>query len=185
MARRTNSSMGAAKAAKKDEFYTQLEDIEAEMRHYWEADWRTREGARNPFAGKTVLLNCDDPLTSNFWFYFAANFDHLGIKELISTHYEADGSQSYAMFLDREENGDRIDYGTGEDNTPLGRVENLAGNGDFRDPECVELLKRSDIVVTNPPFSLFREYVAQLVEYDKKFIVVGNMNAITYKEVFP
>ena len=151
----------AAKRAKKDEFYTQLPTIEKEIYHY-----------RHHFKDKIVFLNCDDPEYSNFWKYFSLNFDFFGLKKLISTHYN-DSSPSYKIEK-YEENGKIVTT-----TTPL------IGNGDFRSEESIELLKESDIVVTNPPFSLFREYMSQLFEYDKKFIIMGNNNAITYKEIFP
>jgi Adenine-specific methyltransferase EcoRI len=155
-----NSNLHKANRAKNDEFYTQLPDIEKELKHY-----------KDHFKGKVVFCNCDDPEWSNFWKYFALNFDHLGLKKLISTHFERE-KPSYKLELERKD----------------GKLEpirtNLTQNGDFRSPECIELLKEADIVVTNPPFSLFREYIAQLVEYDKKFIVIGSQNAITYKEIF-
>ena len=160
-----NANLSAAKRAKNDEFYTRLQDIEAELGHY-----------RPHFKDKTVFLNCDDPTWSAFWRHFHKLFAVYGLKKLIATHYEYDENvHSYAMVY---EGGDDADASVGE------RIE-LIGNGDFRSDECVEFLKESDIVVTNPPFSLFREYVAQLVEYDKKFLIIGNMNAITYKEIFP
>ncbi|MCL6423683.1 adenine-specific methyltransferase EcoRI family protein [Brachybacterium sp. JHP9] len=181
-----NANLHSAKRAKNDEFYTRLEDIEAEVRHYHDP---VIPGAgapkRNPFRGKVVYLNCDDPQWSNFWAFFALKFDELGIAELIATHYEPDGSPSYAMFLERDSAGAVIDHGRDERNIRRGRIEPLEGDGDFRSPECVALLERSDIVVTNPPFSLFREYIAQLMEHEKKFLVLGNVNAITYKEIFP
>lgn len=159
-----NTSLHDAKKAKNDEFYTQLEDIELEMSHY-----------RQHFVGKTIFCNCDDPTWSNFWRYFHVNFADLGLKRLISTHYDHNGNPSYKM-----------EYTGGNDlDINAGTVTSLEGDGDFRSPECVELLKEADIVVTNPPFSLFREYVAQLMEYGKNFIVIGNQNAVTYKEVFP
>ena len=160
-----NRNLAAAKRAKNDEFYTRLQDVEKELIHY-----------RSHFEGKTVFLNCDDPTWSAFWRHFHKLFDVYGLKKLIATHYEYDENvHSYAMVY---EGGDDADASVGE------RIE-LIGNGDFRSDECIEFLKESDIVVTNPPFSLFREYVAQLVEYDKKFLIIGNMNAVTYKEVFP
>ena len=159
-----NANLSAAKRAKNDEFYTRLQDIEAELGHY-----------RPHFKDKTVFLNCDDPTWSAFWRHFHKLFDVYGLKKLIATHYEGDGSASYAMVY---AGGDDADVSVGE------RIE-LVGNGDFRSDECVEFLKESDIVVTNPPFSLFREYVAQLMEYDKKFLIIGNVNAVTYKEIFP
>lgn len=157
----------AAARAKKDEFYTQIEDIEKEMRHY-----------RNHFKGKTILCNCDDPRDSHFWRYFAINFDFLGLKKLIATHYDAE-RPTYKLELSKDITGDGRINEADIVETPL------LTNGDFRSPECIEILKEADIVVTNPPFSLFREYLAQLVEYEKKFIIIGNINAITYKEVFP
>ncbi len=152
-----NTTLNIAKEKKYDEFYTQLSDIEKELSHY-----------KHYFEGKTVFCNCDDPDYSNFWKYFYLNFDFLGLKKLIATHYE-EKIPSYKLEFD----GDTI------------KKTALSQNGDFRSPECVELLKTADIIVTNPPFSLFREYIAQLMEYDKKFIIIGNMNAIHYKEVFP
>lgn len=159
-----NANLSAAKRAKNDEFYTRLQDVEKELIHY-----------RSHFKGKTVFLNCDDPTHSAFWRHFHKLFDVYGLKKLIATHYEGDGSASYAMVY---VGGDDADVSVGE------RIK-LVGNGDFRSDECVEFLKESDIVVTNPPFSLFREYVAQLMEYDKKFLIIGNVNAVTYKEIFP
>jgi hypothetical protein len=153
-----NSSLTKAKDAKNDEFYTQLPDIENELKHY-----------REHFKDATVFCNCDDPDWSNFWKYFYLNFEVLGLKKLISTHYDPKNS-TYKM----EYNG-----------TDAPIFTNLEGNGDFRSTECIELLKEATIVVTNPPFSLFREYVAQLMEYDKKFLIIGSQNAITYKEIFP
>ncbi len=162
----SNSNLKQAAKAKKDEFYTQLVDIERELGHY-----------KDHFKGKTIFLNCDDPLESNFYFYFAQNFEFLGIKKLISTHFEQK-KPSYKLEIIRDINNDgKIDK-LDTIKTPLKQ------NGDFRSPECVEILKEADIVVTNPPFSLFREYVAQLVEHNKKFIIIGHQNAITYKEIF-
>ena len=161
-----NADLNKANRAKKDEFYTQLTDIEKEMRFY-----------REHFRGKVVFCNCDDPEYSNFWRYFQLNFYELGLKQLISTHYEED-KPSYRMDIVSTDQGQQCgipDYVK----TPLKQ------NGDFRSPECIEILKEADIVITNPPFSLFREYIAQLVEYGKQFIIIGNMNAIHYKEVFP
>lgn len=151
----------AAKRAKKDEFYTQMPVIEKELYHY-----------RHHFKNKTIFLNCDDPETSNFWKYFALNFEFFELKRLISTHY-TDIKPSFMMEMKKIGNELKI------------VKSNLLENGDFRSEEVVNLLKESDIVVTNPPFSLFREYVAQLFEYGKKFIIMGNNNAITYKEIFP
>lgn len=156
-----NGNLNAAKKNKNDEFYTQRSDIENEMKHY-----------KAHFKGKTVFCNCDDPEWSNFWFYFSQNFNHLGLKRLISTHYR-EGGQSYMLEMDSSR-------------LPLERFRkvDLQGDGDFRSDECIELLKQSDIVVTNPPFSLFREYICQLSEYGKKFLIIGNKNSITYKETF-
>ena len=159
-----NANLSAAKRAKNDEFYTRLQDIEAELGHY-----------RPHFKDKTVFLNCDDPTWSAFWRHFHKLFGVYGLKKLIATHYEGDGSASYAMVY---EGGDDADASVGE------RIE-LIGNGDFRSDECVAFLKESDIVVTNPPFSLFREYVAVLMEHEKKFLIIGNKNSISYKEFFP
>lgn len=163
----TNKTLNAAKKAKNDEFYTRLEDIEEELRHY-----------TKHFKGKVVYCNCDDPTWSNFWRYFYRSFGYLGLKKLISTHYEMDGSSSYAaVYEGGHDNAENFDDG-------VTKIQ-LKGNGDFRSPECIELLKQSDMVVTNPAFSLFREYIAQLEEYNKQFIVIGNPNAMTYKEIFP
>ena len=166
-----------AKEAKKDEFYTQLEDINNELKHY-----------REHFRGKTVLCNCDDPRISNFFTYFAYNFEFLGLKKLMTTCYknqnmdlfsQNESEQAVYLVYEGDKNGDHIP--TADE---IG-VHPLKGDGDFRSQECIELLKEADIVVTNPPFSLFREYLAQLIEYDKKFLILGNQNAITYKEIFP
>ena len=159
-----NTSLHAAKAAKNDEFYTRLEDINEEMNHY-----------EDKFRGKVVFCNCDDPKWSNFWKYFHLNFEYLGLKKLITTHYESGEVQSY-----------KIEYTGGNDeDSEEGIITLLKQNGDFRSPECLALLDEADIVVTNPPFSLFREYIAILTEHNKEFLIVGNINAITYKEVFP
>jgi len=159
----SNTSLHAAKRAKNDEFYTQLADIENELKHY-----------KEHFHGKVVFCNCDDPEWSSFWKYFTLNFAHLGLAKVIATHYEQ-GSQTYKLEFDGRRSAD---------GKPIVRQTNLEGDGDFRSAECVELLKQADIVVTNPPFSLFREYVSQLVEHDKQFLVIGSQNAITYKETF-
>lgn len=172
-----NRNLNKAKEAKKDEFYTQLEDINNELRHY-----------REHFRGKTVLCNCDDPRVSNFFTYFAYNFEFLGLKKLITTCYKnqnidlfSQNKSEQAVYLvyEGDKNGDHIP------NAEEIGVKPLKGDGDFRSKECIELLKEADIVVTNPPFSLFREYVAQLMEYDKKFLIIGHQNAIKYKEIFP
>ena len=159
-----NSTLNRAKDAKRDEFYTRLEDVEQELAHY-----------RDHFEGKVIYLNCDDPEFSAFWQYFSYNFDFFGLKKLMATHYASDGGSSYMLMLEEQ-------YDT---NNPNIVREPLEGDGDFRSEECIELLKEADIVATNPPFSLWREYVAQLIEYEKKFIIIGNTNAITYKEIFP
>ena len=172
-----NKLLTHAKRAKNGEFYTQLTDIEDELRHY-----------KDHFKGKVVLCNCDDPRVSEFFNYFAYNFKHLGLKKLITTCYKNQEPDLFsrhdsdrAVYL--EYNGCFSRY----DNVPTAKdigVKPLKGDGDFRSAECVELLKQADIVVTNPPFSLFREYVAQLIAYDKKFLIIGNKNAITYREMF-
>lgn len=162
-----NSNLHNASKAKSDEFFTKLRDIESELYHY-----------RNHFKDKVVFCNCDDPETSNFWKYFELNFNVLGLKRLVATHYEVD-KPSYMLEIARDENADGIFDSKDIRTTPLKE------NGDFRSPECVEILKQSDIVVTNEPFSLFREYVAQLIAYNKKFVIIGSQNAIAYKEIFP
>ena len=199
MAKNGNKALGEAKKQKKDEFYTQLSDINAELRHY-----------SAHFAGKVVFCNCDDPYESNFFKYFAANFNALKLKRLIATCYAGSpvAGQQLDLFEDVAEpdvsrrriphkivinevtdvNGDgRIDLADVEWLIKNGKnvLTRLEGDGDFRSAECVELLKQSDVVVTNPPFSLFRKYVAQLVQYGKKFLIVGNLNALHYKEIFP
>ena len=164
-----NRSLHAANRAKQDEFYTQLPDIEKELKHY-----------RKHFLGKIVYCNCDDPTISNFFQYFHLNFAKLGLKRLITTCYKNQQPDIFSRH-DREA-AVGVEYvGNGTEPT----IFQLKEDGDFRSRECIALLKQADIVVTNPPFSLFREYIAQLVEYEKKFLVIGNMNAITYKEVFP
>ena len=188
--------LSAAKTAKKDEFYTQMTDIERELQHYWPH-----------FRDRVVLCNCDDPYESNFFKYFALRFNQLGLKKLICTCYNGSPVQGNELMIDF---GDffnepkKIAYKVeitevkdlnGDGAVDLSDVQYLLQNdknvisilktGDFRDPECIELLKQADIVVTNPPFSLFREYIGQLMEYEKKFLIVGHQNAITYKEVFP
>ena len=164
-----NKPLHAANRAKQDEFYTQLPDIEKELKHY-----------RKHFRGKTVYCNCDDPTISNFFRYFHLNFEKLGLKRLITTCYKNRQPDLFSRH-DMEAAAGVKYVGNGTEPT----IFQLNEDGDFRSRECIELLKQADIVVTNPPFSLFREYIAQLVEYDKKFVVIGSMNAITYKEVFP
>ena len=193
-------TLSNAKKNKADEFYTQMADIEAEMRHY-----------KEQFRDKVILCNCDDPYESNFFKYFAMNFKYLGLKKLVATSYTdspmageqlplfdlpvkafgKDGSKP-AFKIEITDVGDEnadgavdlsdVEYLLRNDRNTLTRLE---GDGDFRSAECIELLKEADIVVTNPPFSLFREYVAQIVEHGKKFLIIGNQNAVTYKEIFP
>ena len=191
-----NKNLNAAKTAKKDEFYTQLTDIERELQHYWQH-----------FRDKVVLCNCDDPYESNFFKYFALRFNQLGLKKLICTCYNGSPVQGNELMIDfgdftnepkkiaykveitevKDLNGDGavdlsdVQYLLKNDKNVIGTLK----TGDFRDPECIELLKQADIVVTNPPFSLFREYISQLMEYKKKFLIIGNQNAITYKEIYP
>jgi hypothetical protein len=161
-----NRNLNKAKREKNDEFYTQREDIENELKHY-----------RSHFKDKVIYLNCDDHRESEFFKYFAMNFEFLGIKKLISTHYHPT-EPTYKLEITGDHNSDgKVDL----DDAVLTKLE---GNGDFRNQECIDILKEVDIVVTNPPFSLFREYVAQLIEYDKKFLIVGPMGALTYKEIF-
>jgi hypothetical protein len=161
-----NSNLHKAKTEKNDEFYTQLSDIEKELKHY-----------KEHFKGKVVFCNCDDPEWSNFWKYFELNFDFLGLKKLVSTHFEKDKG-SYKLEIVGDINGDGKVTNKDIIRTPLKQ------NGDFRSDESIEILKECDIVVTNAPFSLFRDFISLLAEYDKKFLVVGSMNAITYKECF-
>ena len=162
-----NNNLHNAKRAKNDEFYTRLEDIEKEMCHY-----------REHFRGKVIYCNCDDPKESNFFKFFSLQFEFLGLKKLISTGYKENG-HGVAYIYEGDKNENNL-----PDDSEI-RTYELQGNGDFRSEECIEFLKEADVVVTNPPFSLFREVVAQLVEYNKKFLLLGNNNAITYKEIFP
>jgi len=171
-----NSNLARARDAKQDEFYTQLSDIEKELKHY-----------KKHFKGKVVYCNCDDPRVSGFFHYFSYNFERLGLKKLITTCYKnkerdlfSANDTEHAIML--EYTGDKNNSGVPDPNE-IGIVK-LNGDGDFRSEESIDLLKQADIVVTNPPFSLFREFITQLYEYDKKFIVVGSKNAITYKEIF-
>ena len=172
----SNTNLHQAKNNKKDEFYTQLSDIENELRHY-----------KEHFKDKVVYCNCDDPRVSNFFHYFSYNFEHLGLQKLIATCYKNQDADLFssndsekAIYLEYtgDKNGNSV-----PDTSEIG-IKELKGDGDFRSPESIELLKQADIVVTNPPFSLFREYVAQLIEFDKKFVIVGHQNAITYKDIF-
>lgn len=171
-----NLNLRKASTAKKDEFYTQLSDIERELKHY-----------KKHFKDKVVYCNCDDPRVSNFFHYFSYNFEKLGLKKLITTCYKnqdmdlfSQNNSEKAIYL--EYDGDK--NGNFEPDPQEIGIKHLKGDGDFRSKEAIELLKQADIVVTNPPFSLFREYVAQLIEYDKKFVIVGHQNAIAYKEIF-
>lgn len=204
-------ALGKAKIEKNDEFYTQLADIEKEIRHY-----------KAFFNNKIVFCNCDDPYESNFFKYFAMNFNALGLKKLITTCYATSPvtGEEFQYYVDDDE---QLSFIPNENNSPVqaenerkpykveitsvtdengdGRIDLsdveylmrntkntmtlLDGNGDFRSPECIELLKEADVVVTNPPFSLFRDYVAMLIEYQKYFLIIGNVNALTYKEIFP
>lgn len=169
-------SQHSAKMSKQDEFYTQLSDIEREVKHY-----------KSHFKNKVVYCNCDDPRISNFFHYFSYNFEKIGLKKLITTCYK---NQNMDLFSQNDcEQAVYLEYEGDKHGNSIPSLENigiktLQGDGDFRSEETIELLKQADIVVTNPPFSLFREYVAQLIEYDKKFLIIGNQNAITYKEIF-
>ncbi len=172
----TNKNLKEAKRAKNDEFYTILSDIERELRHY-----------KRRFKNKVVFCNCDDPRVSNFFHYFSYNFEKLGLKKLITTCYKNQNAELFSEH--KSEKAIYLEY-TGDKNKnkipdadEIG-IKQLKEDGDFRSKECVDLLKQSDIVVTNPPFSLFREYMAQLIDHDKKFLLIGTWNAITYKETF-
>lgn len=191
-----NKNLNSARKAKKDEFYTQISDIEKELQHYWAH-----------FRGKTVLCNCDDPYESNFFKYFALNFNQLGLKKLICTCYNGSpvqGTELITFFKEFNEEPKKVAYKAeitevkdmnGDGAVDLSDVKILLQNdknvmslletGDFRSKECVDLLKEADLVVTNPPFSLFREYLMLLINYNKEFVIIGNVNAISYKEVFP
>lgn len=165
-----NSNLQMSKAGKTDEFYTQISLVESEMKHY-----------EKYFKDAIVFCNCDDPEYSNFWLYFQLNFYRLGLKKLVSTHYEVD-KPSYKMEIVRNEKLQKNN--TAQIGIPDYVKTPLEGDGDFRSQECIEILKEADIIVTNPPFSLFREFITQLIDYEKKFIIVGNQNNITYKEIF-
>ena len=200
MAKSLNNNLKKAKAGKNDEFYTELTDIERELRYY-----------KKHFEGKTVFCNCDDPRVSKFFHYFSHNFEYLGLKKLITTCYKnqnpdlfskEDTEKAICIEYKRDDNGSLMPYPEfmksisqeamykGDiNNENIPKPENigirlLKGDGDFRSAESIELLKQADIVVTNPPFSLFREYVAQLVEHNKEFLIIGNQNNLTYKEIF-
>jgi hypothetical protein len=172
----TNKTLQNAKKSKSDEFYTVLSDVEKEVKHY-----------KKHLKGKVVLCNCDDPRTSNFFHYFSYNFEKLELQKLVTTCYKSQSMDLFsrhdkqqAIYL--EYHGD-INKNKVPDPEEIG-IKRLTGDGDFRSEECIELLKKSDVVVTNPPFSLFREYVAQLIAHEKKFLIIGTWNAITYKDVF-
>lgn len=172
-----NQNLHKAKAAKNDEFYTQLPDIEKEFVHY-----------REFFKDKVVLCNCDDPRVSNFFHYFSYNFHRLGLKKLITTCYK---SQERDLFSQKDceraiwlEYDGRMSGGNVPTPEDIG-IHHFRGDGDFRSQECIELLKQADVVVSNPPFSLFREFIATLEKYNKKYLIIGNQNAIGYKEIFP
>ncbi|MBQ3727584.1 MAG: adenine-specific methyltransferase EcoRI family protein, partial [Selenomonadaceae bacterium] len=195
-----NQNLNSAARAKKDEFYTQIVDIENELRHY-----------QKFFAGKTVLCNCDDPYESDFFKYFTIYFNQLGLKKLIATCYAGspvfqtelnfEGTPNENPHFDKKKSAIKFEVTEVKDlngdgatdlldvklllETNKNCVTYLDGDGDFRSRECVAALKEADVVVTNPPFSLFREYVAQLIQFDKKFLIIGNINCITYKEIFP
>jgi len=172
-----NKNLQEAKTNKKDEFYTQLSDIERELKYY-----------KIHFKDKVVYCNCDDPRVSNFFHFFSYNFEKLGLKKLIATCYKnqdmdlfSQNNSEQAIYLEYtgDKNGNNV-----PDTNEIG-IKKLKGDGDFRSKECIELLEQADVVVTNPPFSLFREYVSQLIEYNKNFVIVGHQNAIKYKEIFP
>ena len=172
-----NRNLNKAKKAKNDEFYTRLTDIETELEHYWDH-----------FRGKTVLCNCDDPSVSNFTGYFDMKFDLLDLKKVIAVSYKCNDKDMFSVHED--ETAYYFEYNKDDPRDDKNRRipqkhGPLKGDGDFRSPECVALLKEADIICTNPPFSLFREYVAQLVAHNKKFLIIGSDNAITYKDIFP
>ena len=172
----SNLKLRKASTAKKDEFYTQLSDIERELKNY-----------KKHFKNKVVYCNCDDPRVSNFFHYFSYNFKHLGLKKLITTCYKNNDINLFSQ--NNSEKAVYLEYLRKKDNNKVPDpkeigIKHLKGDGDFRSAETIELLKKADIVVTNPPFSLFREYVSQLIDFDKKFIIVGHQNAIAYKEIF-
>ena len=171
-----NRSLHAAKTTKQDEFYTQLSDIEKELRHY-----------AKYFKGKSVLCNCDDPTVSNFFHYFSHNFEKLKLKKQITTCYKNRDADLFSTHI--AESGLYLEYNGDKSGARVPAPEEigihqLRGDGDFRSEECLTLLRQADIVVTNPPFSLFREYVDQLVKHHKKFLIIGNQNAISYREIF-
>lgn len=171
-----NQTLHIAKSAKKDEFYTQLSDIESELKYY-----------EKHFKNNVVFCNCDDPRNSNFFNYFSCNFEKLGLKKLITACYK--NQETDLFFQEETEKAVFLEYTGDKNGNKVSSAEEigltlLKGDGDFRSQESIDLLKQADIIVTNPPFSLFREYVAQLIQYGKKFLIIGNINAITYKEIF-
>jgi hypothetical protein len=182
MAKAKNTNLQSAKKEKNDEFYTQLADIENECAYY-----------EQHFKGKIIFCNCDDPRVSNFFRHFYVAFHSLGLKKLIAVCYKNLNPDLFSQHKDEQavyciyDGTDRIDDKFEDYDVFIKQNKwgTLKGDGDFRSEECIELLKQADIVVTNPPFSLFREYVAQLIEYDKQFLIIGNLNAVTYKEIFP
>lgn len=171
-----NTALAAAKRAKNDEFYTRYEDIEVELMKY-----------RSYFKDKVIYLPCDDPISefnpefkkSAFWDFFVANFENFDIKRLIATHIEDEGHSAYKIWIDR----DNLEQAGDPDGAAI--QEDLTGTGDFRSPECCQILDESDIVITNPPFSLFREFVSWILAHKKRFLIIGNQNAFAYKEIFP
>lgn len=168
----TNGLLQKAKKSKSDEFYTQLSDIERELQYY-----------KEHFNGKVVYCNCDDPITSNFFKYFYLNFKELRLKKLVASCYKEQAIDLFSTEI--SSNGFFYEYtGENEEKPTSSNIVYFHGDGDFRSQESIRLLQQSDIVVTNPPFSLFREFVAQLIKYEKKFLIIGNINAITYKEIF-
>lgn len=170
----SNELLRKAKKSKSDEFYTQYSDIERELVHYTQQ-----------FKDKVVYCNCDDPMISNFYRYFVVNYKELGLKGLIASCYKEQKNDLFTA--DSDSNGFYYEYYGEDDRSKIPNVDELSsfkGDGDFRSPESIELLKKSDIVVTNPPFSLFRDYLSQLMAFNKRFLIIGNINAITYKEVF-
>lgn len=177
MSKALSKNLHVAKVNKKDEFYTQLTDIEKELKHY-----------KPHFKNKIVLCNCDDPSISNFFKFFALNFNELGLKKLITTCYKNQNHDLFSKHTNEKAIYIEYDGSINGDTQPTAKeigIKELKGDGDFRSEECVDLIKKSDIVVTNPPFSLFREYIDQLIRFDKKFLILGHQGAIGYKETFP
>ena len=176
MRKNENDFLRKAKKNKNDEFYTQFADIERELEYY-----------KEHFKNKVIFCNCDDPMKSNFFKYFVLNFKKLKIKKIISACYVKGNYNLFNCESQKNSKGYFFEYSGGENEISIPNLENIKyfkGDGDFRSKESIELLKQADIVVTNPPFSLFREYIAQIIEYKKNFLIIGNINAITYKEIF-